>query len=254
MAQVGHLNILLDTALKKSGVGRSGKGFEKLAEDIGNGIKESYLQKKIYHEIKDAPKDHNVPLREEYLDIIAGYIGFVSYRTFVESLSAPPNPVLATCVGNYYSFIRMNNRKTTVILRSPARIFKGTNGFEIELKGKENIFRGEITLRDSCLFATLHSPIGKTIHHIYKVGANKSPKVLQGIFCAVTSMFDPIGGRVVLMRTNQDFEEMSIGEITEATSTKNKDIKTLFEYLKNFSENNLSISPATSCTIRDLVG
>lgn len=254
MAEAGHLKILLERALKKSGVRSTGKGFTTLAENIGKDMKDSYLQKKIYQKVNGAPKDRNIPLRDEYLDNISEYIGFSSYRDFVESLSAPPNPILVSCVGNYYSYIRMNNRKDTVILRSPARIFEGENGFEIELKGKANNFRGPLTLRESCLFVTLHSPVGKTIHHIYKIGTNKSPQLLQGIFCTVTSMFDPIGGRVILMRTKEDFNNLSITEITDVKSEKDPDMKILFEYLKDFSSNNLSLSPATSCTIRDLAG
>jgi hypothetical protein len=250
-AQVGHLRILMERALAKAVVQPTGTGFEILAEQIHKDMKPSYLQKKIYQQLSRKGNSDTIGLRDEQLNMIAAYVGFPNYYAFEESFHSKRSAILDECIGTYYSYVRMNNRQSTVILRSPVQVFFEKDKYIMELHGVKNDFAGEVTLMDGCLFILLTAEVGKVIHHIYRIGKNKAPQVLQGVFSGVTSTFEPIGGRIVLVRVASDFNSLSPSEITDP-SIQGIELEPLFRYLQDFEANNLSLKPATSCTMRDL--
>lgn len=104
------------------------------------------------------------------------------------------------------------------------------------------------------MFVLMTSPNGKRFHHVYKVGRAHNPKVLQGVFSGVSSAFDPIGGRCVLVRTNDDFRKMENQRISVATLKKAKDKveRALGAYFEDQGKNNLLIGGVTTYDAPDL--
>jgi len=84
---------------------------------------------------------------------------------------------------------------------------------------------------------------GKEFHHVYKIGTREKPSLLKGVFSGVSTAFDPIGGRTVLIRSDEDFSKLKNAElaINEIAKSGSKTEKKLAMYFMNRSENNLSI-------------
>jgi hypothetical protein len=171
---------------------------------------------------------------------------------FLESLKEKRDAQLDSCLGSYYSYIRMN-AKETALFQSPVQIFYKNGKYMFEQKGARNTFIGEIRSEKGCLFVLLESMEGKSFYHAYKIGVVSSPKLMQGIFSGVSSSFDPIGGRVVLIRVQSQFNLLSAEELSKSkTKLKDEKMKSLFEYFNETEGNNLSIAPAYTFSIEDL--
>jgi hypothetical protein len=250
-AKVSDLKILIQRALDKSGESPTPKGFQKIADEIDDvRVSKRYLYDRLHIRIKDFDHNDAVSLREASLDTIAKYLGFTSYKIFLQSLKEKRDPQLDSCVGSYYSYIRMN-AKETVLLQSPVQISYKNGKYMFEQKGARNTFIGEIRSEKGCLFILLESKEGKSFYHTYKIGIVSSPKVMQGIFSGVSSSFDPIGGRAVLMRVQSQFNTLTTAELSTPKGKDDK-LKTLFEYFNNSEHNNLSVAPAYTFSLQDL--
>jgi hypothetical protein len=142
------------------------------------------------------------------------------------------------------------NANETVLLQSPVRIFYRNGKYVFEQHGKDNTFEGEIRSDNGCLFILMDSKGGKSFYHIYKIGPVKSPKVMQGIFSGVSASFDPIGGRVVLVRVNEEFSKLKSAKIE--SPAKDRDLKIIFSYFKEYSMNNLALGRSAAFSLEDL--
>ena len=100
----------------------------------------------------------------------------------------------------------------------------------------------------------MESANGKVIHHIYKIGARHKPGVLQGVFSGVSTVFDPIGGRVVLVRVEGPWEELTTKELTPADLSKSTFPweQSLVQYFGTYHNNNLLTNKSTTFTHADL--
>lgn len=245
--KVIHLDRLMVMIAKKTKQSFNTKGFQAMREAIGeNKISETYLYQKIYRGIENAKRNgkKTVNLNRGLLDNLADFLGYPTYPEFVEQTDAPVNAILLSCVGNYYSYVRQNDDKG-IILRSPVSVYVKDGKVRFELKGGKWIYAGEVEITHGCLFILMRSSGGKMIHHVYKIGAREQPQVLQGIFSGVSTAFDPIGGRAVLVRSEEQDSEKLFNkkmEVTKLTKSKDVELKNIGNYLADRNGNNLSIN------------
>ncbi|MGC1240700.1 MAG: hypothetical protein WA874_03885 [Chryseosolibacter sp.] len=250
--KVRHLQRLLFLLSEKSKEPLDRAGLRNIASEIG-GIGEDYLYKKIFYEIRDLNNDDDLSLRDAQLNSVARYLGFKNMMALIASLEMPANDQLQSLVGNYYVFVRQNSSKG-LIFQSPVEILESEGQFVLRLKGPLWTYEGELQIKHGCLFVLLASPEAKSFYHIYKVGTSRSPKVIQGIFSGVSTAFDPIGGRSVLIRVNQPYSTLQNQSFTreELLGSPVLSNQKLAVYFKDYSKNNLSINKVVSFEIEDL--
>ncbi len=100
----------------------------------------------------------------------------------------------------------------------------------------------------------MQSDSRKEFHHVYRIGKRETPDVLRGMFSGVSTNFDPIAGRVVLIRQKEKFEELKIAQL-DMSQLQTSDAVTdrrLAEYFQQFEDNNLRISGTPYFSIDDL--
>lgn len=103
------------------------------------------------------------------------------------------------------------------------------------------------------MFILMKSESGKQLHHVYKIGIREKPQVLQGIFSGVSTTFEPIGGRVVLVAAREPFVKLEGKELTPMELKKSGDLGTrLARYFESYDGNNLRINPVVSFGENDL--
>lgn len=250
--KVSHLDRLLFLLSEKTKESLDRAGLRNMASHIG-GITEDYLYKKIFYVIRDMKKDQMVSLRDAQLNSVARYLGFANIRILVSSLETPPDDQLKSLVGNYYIYVRQNS-KLGKVFQSPVEIKESGGKFMLRLTGPSWVYEGELKIKHGCLFVLLISPENKSFYHIYKIGTRRNPQVIQGIFSGVSTAFDPIGGRVVLLQVTEPFpnlknKEYTIGELSKSALEVNRKLAV---YFKDYTKNNLSINKIVSFGMEDL--
>ena len=250
--KVRHLDRLLFMLSEKTKEPIDRAGLRNMASGI-EGISEDYLYKKIFYEIGDLNKDDELSLRDAQLNSIARFLGFKNIYRLLFSFESPVDEQLQSLVGNYYIFVRQNSIKG-LIFQSPVEIQESEGKFFLRLKGPSWTYEGDLKIKHGCLFVLLASPEYKTFYHIYKIGTRRDPKVIQGIFSGVSTAFDPIGGRAVLIKVNEPFATLknkafSADELAESGLPENK---MLAAYFRDYPRNNLSINRVVSFGIEDL--
>jgi len=245
--RIAHLDKLMEMLVKKTKQPLTQKGYERMSDALGGEhvIRKAYLYANISLE-KDKARargEEEIDLQISKLDLIAEYVGYSSYRQFTEQIDRPPDPVLLSCVGNYYSYVRKNDVQG-VVLQSPVQIHEADGKVWFELKGPSWMYKGEVKLVHGCLFVLMESEGGKMIHHIYKIGVRKKPRVLQGIFSGVSTTFDPIGGRAVLIRCEDKFNRMANAALTiEALKVSDDTVlRNVGSYFSERAGNNIEIN------------
>ncbi|MEX2233551.1 MAG: hypothetical protein WD824_15415 [Cyclobacteriaceae bacterium] len=250
--KVRHLERLLFLLSEKTKEPLDRAGLRNMASEIG-GISEDYLYKKIFYEIRALDKDDDLSLRDAQLNSVARFLGYKNILGLISALQAPVDEQLQSLVGNYYIFVRQNYTRG-LILQSPVEIRETDGDFIMRLKGPAWIYEGSLKIKHGCLFALLASAENKSFYHIYKIGTRRDPKVVQGIFSGVSTAFDPIGGRAVLLKVNEPSSTLqnkayTVEELHQSPLPGNK---TLAAYFKEYPKNNLSINKVVSFGIEDL--
>lgn len=250
--KVRHLHRLLFLLSEKSREPLDRTGLRNMAMEIG-GIGEDYLYKKIFYEIRNLHGDDELSLRDAQLNSIAQYLGHKNIVSLVAGFDVPVDDQLKSLVGSYYLYLRQNSNKG-VIFQSPAEVNESGQKFVLRLKGPTWTYEGELRIIHGCLFALLMSPELKSFYHIYKIGTRRSPEVVQGIFSGVSTAFDPIGGRAVLLKAQEPFNSLQNQAFTlqELRASGNPVHRTLAVYFAEYSRNNLSINKVISFNLEDL--
>jgi hypothetical protein len=251
--KVKYLHLLLGALISKHDETYEKKALERIGAEI-EGIGEQYLYKKIDQPISAMGPAEELGLRDSKLIALVRHLGYESVKAFINEMDNPYSTQLKSCTGTYYTYLRKNTQEG-FLLRSPVRIFAKNNKVWMELRGKRLNYLGEMKLQNGYLSVLLQNKNGKQFYHGYKIGAMEEPQVLQGIFSGVTSTFDPIGGRVVLVRVEgQEFDELKIGELKISAMKRSDDTGevALAEYLEDIARNNLSINKTTSFGFGDL--
>lgn len=250
---VYHLDAVIERLSAQTHQPKTHKGFKEMAAIVG--VSENYIYKNIFRAANQArrSKAGTVTLQDANLDMIAKHLGFSSFASFIKDVDKPMDSVLAGMEGNYYCYVRRNS-KETVVMRSPVCIIRKSTDMLWELAGPLQQYRGVVRLHNGCLFVLMESANGKVIHHIYKIGARQKPAVLQGVFSGVSTVFDPIGGRVVLVRVEEPWEELTTKELTPADLSKSTFPweQSLVQYFGTYHNNNLLTNKSTTFTHADL--
>lgn len=250
--KVRHLHRLLFLLSEKTNEPLDRAGLRNMATEI-RGISEDYLYKKIYYELRNLGEDDELSLRDAQMNSIARFLGFKNMVRLLATFDTPGDEQLKSLVGNYYIYVRQNSNKG-LVFQSPVEIREADSGFVLRLKGPTWTYEGELKIRHGCLFVLMTSPEDKSFYHIYKIGTRRNPRVIQGIFSGVSTAFDPIGGRAVLVRVDHPFSSMNnqaflIDELLQAPDAQ---CRTLATYFREYEKNNLSINKVISFDLEDL--
>ncbi len=250
--KVRHLQRLLSMLSERTREPIDRAGLRNMASEIG-GIGEDYLYKKIHYEIREMDDDQELSLRDAQLNSIARFLGHTNITALVSSLELPVDEQLQSLVGSYYIYMRQNSNKG-LIFQSPVRIGESGSRFTLTLKGPSWTYEGDLKIRHGCLFILMSSVEEKSFYHIYKIGTRRSPLVIQGIFSGVSTAFDPIGGRVVLLKVDQAFDDLKnqAFQIEELQSSSLPTHRTLAGYFREYTRNNLAINKVVSFGPEDL--
>jgi hypothetical protein len=237
---VHALREMLQALAVKTGKSLDHTGLNEISEMI-DGLGTNYLYKKIDQQIKNRADQEMIGVGPFQVNRILNFLGFNSLDAFQEHIANPISDQLMSLIGNYYSYVRANHTEG-IVLRSPVRIYKGESNLIFELRGKDQVYKGDITLSEGCLFILMKSGQGKYFHHVYKVGVRKNPLVLQGVFSGVSTAFDPIGGRTVLIRQSLSFEDLNNRKekAEEMISSSQVEENRVGKYFKDYCNNNLS--------------
>lgn len=250
--KVRHLHRLLLLLSEKTREPLDRAGLRNMAAGI-DGISEDYLYKKIFHEIRELDREEYLSLRDAQLNSVARFLGYRAVPALITALEAPIDDQLLSLVGDYYIYVRQNSSKG-LVFQSPVEIRESEGKFILRLKGPSWTYEGDLSIKHGCLFVLLASPEHKSFYHIYKIGTRREPRVIQGIFSGVSTAFDPIGGRAVLIKVKAPFSTLNNQAFTveQLSSSENNDQKTLAGYFRDYSQNNLSINKVVGFEIEDL--
>lgn len=250
--KVRHLHRLLLLLSEKTREPLDRAGLRNMAAGI-DGISEDYLYKKIFYEIRELDREEYLSLRDAQLNSVARFLGYRAIPALITALETPADDQLLSLVGDYYIYVRQNSSKG-LVFQSPVEIRESEGKFILRLKGPSWTYEGDLSIKHGCLFVLLASPEHKSFYHIYKIGTRREPRVIQGIFSGVSTAFDPIGGRAVLVRVKVPFSTLRNQAFTveQLTNSENDDQKTLAGYFRDYSRNNLSINKVVGFEIEDL--
>lgn len=243
---------MLDRLSEETGFMLDYSGLREMTEAIG--IQNNhYLYKKVLQQITKKKDTEFVGLRAFQLNQIAKFLGYKSFQELESSLNNSLAPQLASFEGAYYCYVRANHSEGW-IFRSPVRIVIKEKKLVFELKGPAINYKGESSSRGGCLFILMTSAEGKAFHHVYKIGERHRPYVLQGVFSGVSTAFDPIGGRTVLVRQENTFDTLTNrrSKISVMKKSKSEEDRAVASYLSEYNKNNLSIAKSASFGIEDL--
>ena len=250
--KVRHLHRLLLLLSEKSQEPLDRAGLRNMASEI-EGVSEDYLYKKIYFEIRNLDKEDSLSLRDAQLNSVARYLGYRNIGLLVAAFESPADEQLKSLEGNYYIYVRQNSTKG-LIFQSPVEIRESEGRFMLRLKGPSWTYEGDLKIKHGCLFVLLASPEYKSFYHIYKIGTRRDPRVIQGIFSGVSTAFDPIGGRAVLLKVKAPFSTLKNQAFTQQEMERSSlpEDRILSRYFSDYARNNLSINKVVSFEIEDL--
>jgi hypothetical protein len=255
--KIHHIDQLLAALSRKTNRPQDTKGFDEIS-DLMDDIEISgrYLYRYLYLRVEAARKKNIkiISCKPLKLDKLANFLTpGITFLEWCSRADRPLNNELVSCIGNYYCYVRRNAEEGT-LMRSPVQIFERDNGVHFKLRGPRWTYEGGAHLKNGCLFILMHASGGKEIHHVYKLGKREKPLVLQGVFSGVSTVFEPIGGRTVLIRTEEDFTKLKNLElsIADMKRSQDKEQRRLAEYFLSYTSNNLKINPVTTFTLDDL--
>jgi len=251
--KVRHLHRMLSQLSEKTGETIDRSGLRNIATEIG-GIGEDYLYKKIFYEIRNLDEEADLSLRDAQLNSVARFLGFPHATALIASYERPADEQLRSLKGDYYLYVRQNSGRG-LVFQSPVSIVENDGRFTVRMKGPSLTYEGEPEIRQGCLFVLLTSTEYKSFYHVYKVGTRRSPQVIQGVFSGVSTAFDPIGGRSVLVRvaTSDALLENRAFSLDELEHSGEDQKQKLAQYFREYAKNNLSINRVVSFGADDLI-
>jgi hypothetical protein len=256
---IKHIEILLEQLARKTKQSLDQRGFENMGEVISDKMKtpisERYLYETLFLKARDEKKKghESMTLQAHKVNKLAEFLGYEAYEDFVGELENPLPVILQKCIGVYGAYIRRNTDKG-VVLFSPVEITEKERKTKWVLKGPIRDYKGEVEFKNNCLFVLMKGESGKQFHHVYQIGQRERPDVLQGIFSGVSTAFEPIGGRVVLIRADQKFDDLKVFSSSIADLKKSKSLqdRRLAEYFSDYSDNNLALRKSMTFSLDDL--
>jgi hypothetical protein len=217
-------------------------------------FKERYLYKEVYQKLKKLKSAKAViDLNQNNIEYVAKFLGFNNYDQFKKILTEPVHPILKKCLGNWYSYVRCNSGDEYVLI-SPVRITEKGREITMRLNGKQRIFEGVLKFEGNCIYCLLESKQDKNLHLVFNIGFVPEPQVLQGVFSGMSSAGDPIAGREILIRTEENFNKMENRRqsISEMLRSKSEEEKIIAKYFKEANQNILKGGKSSTYELTDL--
>ncbi len=259
-----HILSLLDKLAEKENESPDHYGFLKMSEALcqfyakeygaaedNEIITRRYLYEVYGESVKRVKEGREYSRRRiNLIDIIARYLGYPSFKSYVLSQEVEISAVLTSCVGNWWSYVRANAGE--MIFKAPVRIYQDSVNHKVymELRSRERVFRGEVSEESGCLTTLLESGAGKKLALIFKLGNTRTVELLQGVFCGISSAGDPISGRELLLREKeQKYEEMQW--ISLDLNDAAEDARIL-SYFSQYAQNCIKIRGVSSFNLNDL--
>lgn len=223
--QVKRMLAFLTEVARKTGKSLDFTSLRDLTDDINTEVREGrlqgvmfgerYIYEYIYRKIQKKKEDEYLNLNKTYVDTIARYSGYRDYSDFENTgkTKEKPKDKLKRCEGVWKSYVRTNSGRSELLI-APLHIFKKEGLTIIRMKGEGNIiYHSGLTLREGCLRCLLDAE-GKDDRQIYMVlnlGLVPKPKVLMGVFAAMSNRGIPIAGREVWVREEENiqFEDLN---------------------------------------------
>lgn len=252
--QAKHLKILLDRLSEATSESLGHHGLGQISAAVGNGISREYLYYRLERKLAPITDDsETLKLAPDKIETLVRFLGYQDFNEFQESIERPMDTVLIALEGTYYLYVRKNSTMGAV-LRSPAKIEKEKNILCLTVRGADRLYTGTIEINNGCI-TCLMKAADKAFYHVYRVGKRNSPKVVQGIFAGVSSAFNPIGGRCLLVRQDRPFDELSIEKlrIEELMELEQLELHSLGKYFNTFENNNLRTNATVSFDFDDLM-
>jgi hypothetical protein len=257
--KVEHIEKLLHALSARTRQPLDFHGFDKMSELVEGktnaNVSKRYLYETLFRKISQGKnrKGEKIKVQPYKLDKISEYLGHENFQSFIHAVDNPIHPVLKGSIGTYHSYLRRNSADG-VIFCSPVKIIEADQKIQFQLKGPLQVYMGDVEFRNGCLFILMQTDNGKQFHHVYQVGQREKPDVLQGVFSGVSTAFEPIGGRVILIRTTEKFESLKNQqvEISQLKKSKNLQDRRIAEYFHDYLKNNISIRKAGTFGIADL--
>lgn len=253
---------LLDELAEQTNTGLSFSHFETMYNEIKNSLPESppfssgdYLYRKLYRRALLAEKKRTpfIRLNAVYVETIARFLGYQGYKQFLKTEHPDKDPILASCTGTWYSYVRCNSGNPDILV-SPVEIFSKGKEVLMKLKGPGRVFQGPVNRKGNCLYCNLDGGKEKKLNLIFKIGSVMHPDVLQGVFSGVSSGGDPIAGREVLIRKEIKIELMKNQKIdmTKEPEARDDEMKLLYLYFARKENNILKGGRSSSFSLGDL--
>jgi len=261
-----ELEILFNYISSELGEPLSHAKFFDISDAINNAfspeeapeIKQSYLYN-MYSKVSKAVEGTMLKVGEAYLDKIARSMGERSFATWRVkhcshinlSPSAHESPIslnrkLLACQGNWISYARsnMNNGR---VLCAPVKVFQKGAKMWIELQGETRLYQGEMRLKEGNLFMYLDGEGDKELSIILRIGSRLTPKVMKGVFCAISAGGDPISGREVWVKVEDALPKWKALSLESCKENPELLHPKLIKYFANYHENMIKVGKSTNC-------
>lgn len=247
------LQALLLKAANKTGVDLIHKHFTEISERMQRdfpdreAVSARFLYEYLYLKIIKAIQEEEEFLeirKEEYINLLARFVGYASYQDAWLALKQPISRVLQSCEGDWYFYVRESTGRNYV-LRSPIKIWEENHEMRIGLNGKFRWFEGILTYKSGGLFAVLSDEDNeKELHLVFKAGIYRDAEVLRGVFSGFSSEGIPVAGKAFLVRQEEDFGNLEIKKFD--IKTKHTDLleleSTILKSLGSFKGNYLRVT------------
>lgn len=230
---------LLEEVTQKAGTGLDYSSLKStrdvMIETLGNvSFRSDYLYKDILSKLEEAEAQRKVSigLNKKYVDELVQFLSYASYRQFINIRDQLQYPMLESCTGSWYSYVRCNSGNPEIYV-SPVKIFAEGKEIRMLLRGPVRSYEGVVRHEGGCLYALLESGMGKNLHLVFRLGLpQQRPEVLQGVFSGISSAGNPISGREILARQEKDFEQLThkLYTIEELCKSKNEKAKLIGNY------------------------
>jgi len=215
-------------------------------------INQKYLYENMQLQANKAHErgEEEIKLSKSYLNQIVKYLGYRSIEDYeLQKLTKRSiNPILETCVGDWYSYVRTNSGAPT-ILRAPISIYESTEhsgALMMRMKGGtgKRDYLGKIRLTEG--FNTVHCSLEsyrqeKIFHFVLRLGMEHHPKYLKGVFSGISSFGDPIAGKEILIRQKIAYEDMEAKSISveEAMASDSAELQAVGQFFERYEGNNI---------------
>ena len=212
-----------------------------------------YLYRSLFIEAGKREETHTLRLKEKQINALVRTLGYEDYDNFEQHKHSQITEALSNCEGYWYSYVRCNSGKE-FILRSPIEIKAQRKRMLMTLHGPQRKFMGELVADGSNLFCLLRSDKVKRLYMIFKTGLSIKPRVLQGVFCGLSTSGAPIAGREVIIKQDGNLSTLTCERvpISEWENSASEEEREIAFYFRDIHKSILKAGTPNSFNLDDL--